>query len=624
MCGIAGFWGEGGEPVGWRMIESLRHRGPDYQGVWCEGTVVLAHARLSILDLDPRSHQPFFSSDGRYGIVFNGEIYNFQVLRAELEKAGYTFRTTSDTEVLLTAYQHWGGACLERLRGMFAFAIYDRVERRFFLARDPMGKKPLYYTFQGGIFAFASEIKALWRHPAIPRRLSLPALHAYLVLDYVPTPYAIGEGIFKLEGGHYMIVEENRLVEKGAYWEPPFPLSGKVSYSFEEARCTLDRLLNEAVQLRMVADVPVGVFLSGGIDSSTVAWYAQAQSASPVLTFSIGFTEKSYDESDYAVKVAKHLGTDHYAAMLTPQKALELVEEVFPLMDEPFADASILPTYFLSQFARQRVIVALGGDGGDELQAGYPTFIADRYAGLLAWVPAGGIRFMERLAAKLLPPSDANIALDFKVRQFLRGFTGRVIERHTRWLASFLPEELSVLLRPEYAHGAASVLETWLMPYLQRIPEGTPLYARVAFLYYKTYLQDDILVKVDRASMYNALEVRAPLLDKKVVEFLASLPLSYRRRGSETKFLLKRLMQGRLPEEILYRPKKGFGVPLSRWLREDLRAPIQAELLRPDPWFRPEALRTLWEKHQSRRANYRKLLWNLYTFKRFARQWGLG
>jgi len=622
MCGIAGFWGEGGEMVGKRMIETLRHRGPDYQAVWSEGPATLAHARLSILDLDPRSHQPFFSADGRHVITFNGEIYNFQALRHVLQKEGITFRTTSDTEVLLEAYRRWGKACLQHLRGMFAFAIYDREEKTFFLARDPMGKKPLYYSFQHGVFAFASEIKALWQHPNIPRRLSPTALHAYLVLDYVPTPYAISEGIYKLEGGHYMIVREGHLIEHAAYWEPPLPTENPLP--LEEAVRTLDSLLAKAVRLRMVADVPVGVFLSGGIDSSTVAWYAQQHSESPILTFSIGFTEKSYDESDYAIKVARLLGTHHYAATLTPQKALQLVEEVFPLMDEPFADASILPTYFLSQFARQRVIVALGGDGGDELQAGYPTFIADRYVGLLSWMPKGGIRLLEHLAATLLPPSDANIALDFKVRQFLRGFTGEPIERHTRWLASFLPEELPTLLHPEYAQGAENILEHWLTPYMRRLPEGTPLYARVAFLYYKTYLQDDILVKVDRASMYNALEVRAPLLDKEVVEFLASLPLRYRRRGSKTKFLLKKLMHRRLPAEVLYRPKKGFGVPLSRWLREELRTPIEAELLRPDPWFRPSALRTLWEKHQNRQANYRKLLWNIYTFKRFARQWGLG
>lgn len=622
MCGIAGFWGEGDEAVGRRMIETLRHRGPDHQGVWSDGQVTLAHARLSILDLDPRSHQPFFSADGRYVITFNGEIYNFQALRTALQKEGVTFRTTSDTEVLLEAYRHWGIGCLQHLRGMFAFAIYDRVEKSFFLARDPMGKKPLYYTFQNGIFAFASELKALWQHPKIPRRLSPLALQAYLVLDYVPTPYAIGEGIHKLEGGHYLLVRHGQLVEHAAYWEPPLPSDNPPPW--ETTLQTLDTLLAEAVRLRMVADVPVGVFLSGGIDSSTVAWYAQQHSEAPILTFSIGFTEKTYDESDYAQKVAKQLGTDHHAATLTPQKALQLVEEVFPLMDEPFADASILPTYFLSQFARQRVIVALGGDGGDELQAGYPTFIADRFVPLLAWMPKRSIHLLERLTEACLPPSDANIALDFKLRQFLRGFTGSAIERHTRWLASFLPEELPTLLRPEYAQHAEKVLHHCLSPYLQRLPPHIPLYARVAFLYYKTYLQDDILVKVDRASMYNALEVRAPLLDKKVVEFLAALPLSYRRRGASTKRLLKKLMHQRLPHDILYRPKKGFGVPLSRWLREDLRAPIEAELLRPDPWFQPDALRSLWQKHQARHANYRKLLWNLYTFKRFARQWGLG
>lgn len=622
MCGIAGFWGEGGEKVGRQMIQTLHYRGPDYQGVWHEGLATLAHARLSILDLDPRSHQPFHSSNGRFVIVFNGEIYNFQELKETLQKEGRRFRTTSDTEVLVEAYARWGKDMLSKLRGMFAFAIYDRLEKSFFLARDPMGKKPLYYTFRDGLFAFASEIKALWQHPKVPRRLSLPALHAYLVLDYVPTPLAIGEGIYKLEGGHYMIVKEGQLIEQASYWEPPLPHDKPPLLA--EAVKRLDELLSEAVRLRLIADVPVGVFLSGGIDSSTVAWYAQQHRETPILSFSIGFSERSYDESDYASTVARQLGTKHYAAIFTPQKAIELLEEVFPLMDEPFADASILPTYFLSQFARQRVIVALGGDGGDELQAGYPTFIADRYTPLLNWLSQGIIHLLITLSERLLPTSDENIALDFKVRQFLRGFTGKPVERHTRWLASFLPEELPTLLKPAFQEGASHTLKNLLYRYVERLPEGTPLWVQTTYLYYKTYLQDDILVKVDRASMYNALEVRAPLLDKEVVSFLSSLPLSYRRRGNETKFLLKKLMKGRLPDEILFRPKKGFGVPLARWLREELRGPIEAEILRPDPWFEPEALKALWQTHQSRRINLRKLLWNLYTFKRFARQWGLG
>ncbi|MEN2992831.1 MAG: asparagine synthase (glutamine-hydrolyzing) [Bacteroidia bacterium] len=621
MCGIAGFWGKGGESVGWKMIQTLRHRGPDYQGVWQEGEAVLAHARLSILDLDPRSHQPFFSADGRYVIVFNGEIYNFQELRANLEKIGYTFRTTSDTEVLLYAYVAWGESCLALLRGMFAFAIYDRLTQRFFLARDRMGKKPLYYTLQPGLFAFASELKALWVHPAIPRRLSFAALHAYLVLDYVPSPLSISEGIYKLEGGHYLIVEGDRLIAHQRYWEPPFPQP--TAPPLPEALKRLDELLAEATRLRLIADVPVGIFLSGGIDSSTVAWYAQQHSETPILSFSISFSEDSYDESPYAEKVARWLGTDHHTALLSPQKALELVEEVFPQLDEPFADASILPTYFLSQFARQRVIVALGGDGGDELQAGYPTFFAEQYAPLLAWVPRPLLQAGLWLAERLLPSRDENMALDFKVRQFLRGFTGPPIERHTRWMASFLPEELPKLLRPEVAQQAEKILDHCLRPYLDRFPSEASFFGQITYLYYKTYLQDDILVKVDRASMYNALEVRAPLLDVKVVEFLASLPPDYRLRGGEGKFLLKKLMQGRLPPEILLRPKKGFGVPLPRWLREELRRPIEAELLRPDPWFQPQQLRRLWEAHQSRKVNYRKLLWNLYTFKRFARAWQL-
>ncbi len=626
MCGIAGFWGRGEASLAEKMAQVLRHRGPDHQGTWQKEDLHLAFARLSILDLDPRSHQPFVSADGRYVIVFNGEIYNFSELKAQLSKEGYSFRTTSDTEVLLHACVHWGIEALPRLRGMFAFAFYDSEARALLLARDRMGKKPLYYTAQPGLFAFASEPKALWLHPEVSKRLSLPALAAYLMLDYVPTPYAITEGLLKLEGGHYLLVREKGIVEgPKPYWQPQM-ISMRVP-SFEEALTHLDRSLSEATRIRLIADVPVGVFLSGGIDSSTVAYYAQQHSSLPIKTFSIAFTEKSYDESSYARRVAEHLGTDHQEEVLTPQRSLELLEAVFGYLDEPFADASILPTYFLSQITRRQVIVALGGDGGDELLAGYPTFIADRYQGLLSWVPRRGMTWLMGLAEHLLPTSDSNIALDFKVRQFLKGFTGPAVERHTRWLASFLPADLAQLLRRDLWEALQPHTQEeplfFLRPFLQALPEGTPLFQQVVFLYYKTYLQEDILFKVDRASMYNSLEVRAPFLDREVVDFLSQLPRSYKQRGNNTKYLLKKLMEGRLPREILYRPKKGFGIPLPRWIREDLRAHIKEVLLAPDPWFRTDYIHKLWEDHLARRYNHRKLLWNLYVFKRVAQQWGL-
>ncbi len=627
MCGISGFWGDGSFTLAQKMAEVLSHRGPDHQGTWHHHDLNLSFARLSILDLDPRSHQPFRTPDERYALVFNGEIYNFLELKAQLQKEGYTFRTTSDTEALLYACIAWGKAALSRLRGMFAFAFYDREKNELLLARDRMGKKPLYYISLPGFFAFASEPKALWVHPAVPKVLSLPALAAYLILDYIPTPYALTERLQKLEGGHYLLIRDKTLVEGPTpYWQPPF--DKPLSISFEEAQERLNALLSEATKIRLVADVPVGVFLSGGIDSSTVAYYAQRHSATPIKTFSIAFVEKSYDESTYARKVAEFLGTDHYEETLTPQRTLELLDEVFARLDEPFADASILPTYFLSQITRKRVVVALGGDGGDELMAGYPTFIADRYQWLLSWAPRPLVNFLMAAAERLLPPSDANIAFDFKVRQFLKGFTGPAVERHTRWLASFLPADLPHLLRKDFWHAIAPLFEQeplfFLRSVLRDIPNSAPLFLQVLQIYYKTYLQEDILFKVDRASMYNSLEVRAPFLDREVVDFLTMLPRSYKQRGNQTKYILKKLMEGRLPDEILYRPKKGFGIPLPKWIRHDLRREMADRLLSPDPIFDPDYVRRLWDNHLSRRQNNRKLLWGLYVLKRVLSTWGIG
>ncbi len=626
MCGIAGFWGMGDITLAQKMASTLYHRGPDHQGTWQYKDLHFAFARLSILDLDPRSHQPFRSLDERYALVFNGEIYNFLDIKTELQKQGYTFRTTSDTEVLLYACVAWGKAALTRLRGMYAFAFYDAKKNELLLARDRMGKKPLYYISLPGFFAFSSEPKALWLHPSVPRTLSLPALAAYLILDYIPTPHALTEGLKKLEGGHYLVVRDKTIVEgPAAYWRPP--LEKSLSIPFEEALERLDILLSEATRIRLVADVPVGVFLSGGIDSSTVAYYAQKHSPTPIKTFSIAFTEKSYDESSYARKVATLLGTDHHEEVLTPQHTLKLLDEVFARLDEPFADASIIPTYFLSQITRRKVVVALGGDGGDELLAGYPTFIADRYQYLLNWAPRYLVRLLMSAAERLLPASDANIAFDFKVRQFLKGFTGPAVERHTRWLSTFLPADLPALLQKDLWHAVASLFQEeplfFLAPLLKTLPPYTPLFSQVLLIYYKTYLQEDILFKVDRASMYNSLEVRAPFLDREVVDFLTRLPRAYKQRGRETKYLLKKLMTGRLPDEVLFRPKKGFGIPLPQWIRHDLRKEMETLLLSADPIFSATYVRALWENHLNRRQNNRKLLWNLYTLKRVLATWNI-
>ncbi len=621
MCGIVGFYGEGDEKTLKHMVNTLRHRGPDACQTFYKPPVALGHTRLAILDLRPLGNQPMFSADKTLAIVFNGEIYNFPQLKKELqEKYTVNFQTNTDTEVLLYLYKYHGTKMLQKLNGMFAFAIYDFVHHRFFLARDRMGQKPLYYTFVNGHFIFASELKALIQHPLVKKKVDLKALNYYLTLDYVPTPYSILQNVYKLEAGHFLVVEKGKKIQHQAFWEPTFQ---QRPITFKEALQTLDQLLADSVRIRLLSDVPLGVFLSGGLDSSTVAYYAQKFSTQPIKTFSIGFKEKSYDESTYAERVAKHLGTEHAMEVLTPKKLLALVEEIYPMVDEPFADPSLIPTYFLSQFTRKHVTVALGGDGGDELFAGYPTFIAHYFIYPLAWFPKSVIQLLRKIA-NYLPVSDKNISLDFKIRQFLQGFLGNKAQIHSYWLGTFTPFEKEKLFKKEVLQALQNDLALHIVDtYYQRCNDAKTYFDKVLYLYYKTYLQDDILVKVDRASMYNALEARAPFLDWRVVTFVSNLPRRLKQKGLEGKFLLKRLMEKRLPREIVYRPKKGFGIPLSKWLREDLKKVVEEVLFKEDAFFHQDYLRFLFDQHLRRRTNYRKHLWNLFVFKRFCQYWGI-
>ncbi len=620
MCGIAGFIGKGDEAVLRNMINSIKYRGPDFQGVSVIENVGLAQARLSIIDLSSGANQPFFTPDGNFGMVFNGEIYNYLSLKEELLKTGkYTFQTHSDTEVLLYAYIEYGLNFFSKINGMFALAIYDYRKKELMLARDRMGKKPLYYTVVVGTIIFASELKALLQHPLVNKDVNLDALNEYLTFEYVPTPHTIFKSIFKLEASKYLLFKDGKIVKKDAYWKVNFQ---KQNISFGEAVEKLDNLLNEAVKCRLMSDVPLGVFLSGGLDSSTVAYYAQKNSSQKIKTFSVGFDEKSYDESSYANLVAKHLGTEHYQQTLTSKQCLELIPEVLGKLDEPFADPSIIPTYLLSKFTREKVTVALGGDGSDELMAGYPTFISEKYATLLRGLPKGIVSMIRGLSG-ILPATDKNISLDFKIKQFLKGYGYSQQYTHTLWLGSFTPQlkgklfTQSAKVRITNGHGMGAIDY-----YLQDIPTASE-YDKLLYSYYKTYLLDDILVKVDRASMYNSLEVRAPFLDTNVVEFLSSLPTDYKIKGNITKRILKQVMEYKIPSEIIHRPKKGFGIPLSAWLRTDLK-PLCESLLSDETISRQglfdlNFVKSLKENHYSGKANNRKLLWNLMIFQQWYR-----
>lgn len=622
MCGIAGSQGQGTLEDARRMIACIAYRGPDLQAAVHQQDTALAHARLSIIDLSHGADQPMSDASGELTIVFNGEIYNFPALREALLRTGrYTFRTRSDTEVLLHLYREHGTAMLPMLNGMFAFALHDARSGELFLARDRMGKKPLHYAEAGGTFVFGSELKAVLAHPAVPRRLDPVALDRYLTFEYVPAPRSIAAGVRKLTPGHYLVVKGGRIVRDEPYWTIDLT---KRPIGEAEAVARLDEALLRATERRLMSDVPLGVFLSGGIDSSAVAYYAQRTAGRRINTFSIGFEEASYDERAYARLVAERLGTEHHLEVLTQRDGLDLIPPLYATLDEPFADASLVPTHLLSRFARKHVTVCLGGDGSDELLAGYPTFTADRYRKLFAALPHGAIRGLQRLAG-LLPASDANISFDFKVKQFLRGFEQGPHHVNTLWLGSFTPAEKQRLLTADVrsalhgAHGLEPIDEL-----LRGSPWADGGLNETIFTFLRTYLPDDILFKVDRASMYTSLEVRAPFLDVEVVELINTLPDRLKRRGADGKYLLKQVMRGKLPDAIIDRPKKGFGIPLSHWLRRELR-PLCEELLAADRLkreglFEPAYVRRLMDDHFSGRANHRKLLWTLMVFQ----LWGQG
>lgn len=620
MCGIAGYQGRGTLEDAQRMIARIAYRGPDLQQAVVRDDTGLAHARLSIIDLSHGADQPMQDATGDLTIVFNGEIYNYRELRSELQRNGATFRTSSDTEVLLHLYRAHGADMLPRLNGMFAFAIHDARSGELFLARDRMGKKPLHFADTPEAFVFGSELKAVLAHPAVRDEPDPVALHQYLTFEYVPTPRTIIAGVHKLPAGHRMLVRHGRIVRQEPWWAPDL---SKRSITLNEAVPMFDDLLFRATERRLMSDVPLGVFLSGGIDSSAVAYYAQKASSTPIKTFSIGFEEASYDERAHARLVAERIGSDHHTEVLTERQCLDLIPEVYAKLDEPFADASLLPTHLLSRFARRHVTVCLGGDGSDELLAGYPTFTADRYRKLIGALPPPVLGLFRRMAG-LLPPSDRNISLDFQVKQFLRGFALGPQHVNTLWLGSFTPEEKRALLHPDVLAqvGATHGLEP-VDAVLRGSPWANGRLDEVILVFLRTYLVDDILFKVDRASMYTSLEVRAPFMDVTVVEFLNSLPDYLKRRGSNGKVLLKEVMRGKLPDAIIDRPKKGFGIPLSAWLRKELR-PLMEDLLAPHTlrqqgFFRPEEVARLMREHLESRANHRKLLWTLMVFQLWLR-----
>jgi asparagine synthase (glutamine-hydrolysing) len=622
MCGIAGYAtfdprGKADRSAIGAMLTCISHRGPDDEGDYADQGVVIGHRRLSVIDV-AGGHQPLFGARASTAIVCNGEIYNYRALTKELRAKGHTFKTASDTEVIAHAYDEWGMAFLDRLDGMFALVLWDGEARRLVLARDRMGEKPLYYTRGGDLLLFASELTSLLQHPAVDTELDFEALSEYLALEYVAAPRTILRNTRKLEPGCALILENGELRHLRYWFIDPKPTQ-KIEY--HDAVLMLRERLDAAVSSRLVSDVPLGIFLSGGLDSSTVAAVAAQHGA--LDTFSIGFSEKSFDESNYARQVARHIGSKHHERIFRGEEMVDLVPRLPAMLDEPLGDASILPTALLSGFAREKVTVALGGDGGDELFAGYPMHQAHRVAGVARVIPSP-LRDAMAAAARAMPVKHTNFAFAFKVLTFLKGAGARPPINHALWMSSFAPQEQAHLLMPDIFRQSGggteafrAVHEAWAKS------EGAQPLARATHLDALTYLPNDILMKVDRASMRVALEVRAPLLARDVVEFAFSLPDNYRMRGSNGKRLLKDAARVLLPNEIIDRPKKGFGIPVAAWINGPL-APLVKDILsefslKRTGIFDPVFVRNMLNMHEDRKADLRKPLWTLFVFELWRR-----
>lgn len=623
MCGITGWANldahvpphDGARELLHQMCERMTHRGPDSEGLMTETGVALGMRRLAIIDLQT-GEQPVWNEDRTVAVILNGEIYNYRELRADLEKRGHRFRSASDSETLPHLYDEYGERMVDHLNGMFAFALWDSRRRKLFIARDRFGEKPLYWGVFDGALLFASEPKVLLAHPSVNPTLNLEALRRYLSFDYVPAPLSIYEGIQKLPAAHTLSLEDGEIkVER--YWLLSYKTLQPAPDENEAASHLID-LLGDSVRMRLVSDVPLGVLLSGGVDSSTVAALAVRASSEVVKTFSISFAEKSFDESAYARAVAKFLGTDHHEERLSVDLAANLVGEIGSWMDEPFSDPSLLPTYLLSRFTRKHVTVALGGDGGDELFAGYQMYYGHKLARIYGQVPAIIRRGLIEPFVSHLPIKTENISFDYKARKFVAGAEYDPVTRHHIWFGSFMPSEQQQLLTDEVKR----VTDPDIYSDARRIVDecdADNTMERMQCADTQLYLAEDILTKVDRASMAVSLEVRAPFLDQRVAEFAASLPENYKLRGRTTKYILKRAAQPLLPPFVTRRGKKGFGVPVAEWIKGSLR-PLARDLLSPDRirksgLFNADYVTKLLDEHERGVANHRKPLWTLLMFE---------
>ena len=632
MCGLAGilladpaFSTAEIEARLWRMIATIRHRGPDDEGVWTDGLCGLAHARLSIIDLSPAGHQPIATADGAVWLTYNGEIYNFAELRADLVALGYAFRSRTDSEVIVNGWHAWGPALFPRLRGMFALALWDRRARRLILARDRIGKKPVYYAPKAPAFLFASEIKAVLAWPGLTRIPNLGAIGDYLSLQYVPAPDTAFAGIFKLPAAHYLTVEADpaggwHVSRPVRYWQLPEPQSTGVLPSRAALHAELVAHLEEAVRLRLMADVPLGAFLSGGIDSSSVVAMMARAGTGRVKTFSIGFTDKNFDERRYARIVAERYGTEHEEFVVEPDAVAVLPKLVWHY-GEPFADPSAIPTYYVSEMARRRVTVALNGDGGDEAFLGYSRYRAMRHLSQLDRLPRSARLGLAQLLGLAPGALQRRLRLP-QIREVLEADAEAPAQRYAGTIAFFTDHQKSEgygeAMRGQLACSTIDRLAPYFAGHMDLVAS-----ANRADLH--TYLPDDLMVKVDVASMAHGLETRSPLLDHVLLEWAARIPAQVKMAGGTTKALFKAAMAPYLPREILHRRKMGFGVPLDRWFRGELREMAYDTLLgqraRERELMRPDYVRRLLDEHCAGERNHHTRLWALLMLELWYRTW---
>jgi len=637
MCGIAGWINlkqsdsnHGAEAVLHSMCDTIVHRGPNSEGLWMDDTVALGMRRLSIIDLET-GDQPVFNCDRSVIVMMNGELYNYREVRTELEKKGHKFTTKSDTEILPHLYEEYGEGLLEHVNGMYAFSLWDSRRKKLVIARDRFGEKPLYYGVFDDKLIWASEPKAILAHPAVMPELDFNALRHYVSFDYVPAPMSIFKGIHKLPAAHVLTVE-NGEVKTRRYWDISWtnspPYEGGVADSrggslngdgtLVRKAAELRDLLSDAVRMRLVSDVPLGILLSGGIDSSTVAAFAVQHATERVKTFSIGFEEDSFDESKYARQVARHLNTEHYEDKLSAATAGDLISEIGTWLDEPMSDGSLIPTYLLARFVRKHVTVALGGDGGDELFAGYPMYYAHTVAAKYLAIPSILRRGLIEPVVNALPVSTKNMSFDYKAKRFVRASHYDDVTRHHSWFGSFSIDQHKQLFSKDVLAQTDADIYRGVRELVGR-SDAKNVIEQMQYADINFYLAEDILTKVDRAAMAVSLETRAPFLDPRIGQFAASIPVEYKLKGKSGKVILKEAMRDLLPQDILHRPKKGFGIPIAEWLKGRLN-PLMHDMLAPERLnkqglFNSDYVQRLITEHESGRASHHKELWTLLVFQ---------